>query len=150
MRAAASIAFALCAIGCDAPSTNVVLANDYAPSSGYVVVAARWSTVAYSTPIEPGASSDPQPAIAASPNTAWALLAHGTPASLIVLQSIAGFEVHLNQTLRIAIDDATFAGNCAAGSTLAQSDADFITTRVFAADFTGARYDAATCTTSTP
>jgi len=50
--------------------------------------------------------------------------------------------------LHIPVDDATFSGNCAAGSVLTQTQADFITRRVFATDFAGRHYDAATCTTT--
>jgi hypothetical protein len=36
-----------------------------------------------------------------------------------------------SDTLTIAVSDGTFDGNCAAGSTLSQDDADFIMQRIF-------------------
>lgn len=154
-----AVAALVIAIGCDVPSTNAVLDNDYPPSTGnaLVIYKAFWQAVAFTAPVPPGASSDAQSTVPASANSAWVLLAPGwdpsgpaAPMALVVLQSRQGFGVHLNQTLHIPVDDTTFAGNCAVGSTLAQADADFITQRVFAADFAGARYDAATCTTASP
>jgi hypothetical protein len=145
------------AIGCDAPSTNVVLDNDYPPSAAnaLVVYHAFWQAVSFTTPISPGASSDPRSTVAASANTAYVLLAPGwdptsttPPTSFIVLQSVGGFDVHLNDTLHIPVDDTTFAGHCAAGSFLPQDQSDFITQRVFASDFAGRSYDAATCATA--
>jgi hypothetical protein len=143
--------------GCDTPHTNVVLDNDYTPStaSPLVVFQAFWQTVSFQTPVSPGSSSDPQSTVVASANPAYVLLAPGwdltsstPPNSFIVLQSLNGFEVHLNDTLHIPVDDTTFVGNCAVGSFLPQDQADFITERVFARNFTSLRYDAATCTTT--
>jgi hypothetical protein len=145
------------ALGCDAPDTRVVLDNAYPPSAtpASVVYRAFWQAVPFSTPVPPGASSDPQSTVAASANTAYVLVAPGwspasapTPTSFLVLESRAGFAVHLDETLHIRVDDTTFAGNCAAGSVLDQAQADFITQRVFASELAGLRYDAATCTTS--
>ena len=155
LRVVALFAFA---IGCDSPSTNVVLDNAYAPSTANVVYRAFWQAVPFTTPLAPGASSDPQSTVAASPNVAYALLAPGwdpssgaAPASFVVLESRLGFEVHLNETLHIPVDDSRFAGNCAAGSALSQAEADFVTQRVFADSFAGLVYDAPTCaTTSAP
>ncbi len=155
--ACACVAAALLLIGCDTPSTTVSLGNAYppAPVSAFVIYRAFWQAVSFPTPIPPGASSDPADTVAASPNTAYVVVAPGwdatagaPPASFLVLESRAGFAVHWNTTLHIPVDDDTVAGNCAAGSPLAQADADFITQRVFASDFSGLRYDAATCTTS--
>jgi hypothetical protein len=50
--------------------------------------------------------------------------------------------------LTITVDDTAFIGNCAAGTFLAQTEADFVTQRVFAQTFAGLHYDAATCTTT--
>jgi hypothetical protein len=152
-------ALAICALlpslGCDTPDTNVVLDNDYPTGGGQILFRGRWLTTSFMTPIPPGTSSDPESTPSASPNTAYALIAPGwdpasggAPTSLVVLQSMMGFEVHLNQTLHIPVDDMTFAGNCATGSSLSQEQADFITQQVFADEFSGQRYDAATCTTS--
>lgn len=137
------------AAGCDTPSTTVVVDNAYPPSATDALVVARafWLAASFATPIPPGASSAPQDTVAASPNPAYVVLAP-TPTSRVLLQSRQGFEAHWNTTLHIPVDDATFAGNCAAGSVLGQEQADFITERVFADDFAGLHYDAATCTTT--
>ena len=66
----------------------------------------------------------PQDTVAASPNVAYVVVARDwdggadapPPASLVVLQSRIGFEVHWNTTVHIPVDDSTFAGNCAHGS----------------------------------
>jgi hypothetical protein len=145
--------------GCDAsPATAVVIDNDYAPSStnAFVIYQAYWQAVSFPNAIPPGTSSDPQSTVPASANTAYALLAPGwnpasesPPTSFVVLQSRNGFEVRLNDTLHIPVDDTTFMGSCAAGSALTQAEADFITQLVFPADFAAFRYDAASCTTTT-
>jgi len=135
---------------CDTPSTRVLVEN----RSGAVVYRARWHAVSFDAPLAPGASSEPADTVPASETPAWAVLAPGfdpatpdaTPPSLVVVRSRAGFAVGLNQTLTIPVDDATFAGDCAAGDPLDQAEADFLTTRVFADLFAGRRYDAATCT----
>jgi len=144
-------------VGCDTPSTNVVIDNRYPPSptNSHVIYRAFWQAVSFDAPIAPGSASDPQATPPASANTAYVLVAPGldpsgtsTPTSFIVLQSRDGFSVSLDHTLEIAVDDTTFAGDCATGSFLSQAQADFITQRVFAQAFTGLSYDAATCTTS--
>ena len=156
-------AVAICALsaslvgGCDTPHTKVVLDNHYPFSSALVIFQGQWSIASFTTPVPPGTSSDPQDAVPASANTAYVVLAPGfdpsldggaTPTSFVVLQSIGGFEVHLDNTLHIPVDDTTFAGNCASGSFLTQDKADFITQRVFQNVFTGLTYHAATCTTT--
>jgi hypothetical protein len=97
---------------------------------------------------------NPDETIPASANTAYAVLAPGwnpssstSPSSFVVLQSRTGFAVQLGDTLKIPVDDKTFMGNCASGSFLSQSQADFITQRIFPSIFVSFRYDAATCTT---
>jgi hypothetical protein len=156
--AVASVAVASVAVGCDhRPDTQVVLDNDYAPSPtrSLVVYRAHWLAVSFQDPVPPGSSSAPHDTVAASANTAYVLLAPGwdpasatPPASFIVMQSRSGFEVHLDDTLHIPIDDATFLGNCAAGSFLSQAQADFITRLVFPGEFVSLSYDAATCMTT--
>jgi hypothetical protein len=142
------------AAACEAPDTFVVFDNDYPVAAGnaMVVYRATWQAIALQDSIAPGRSSDPQDTIAASENTAYAILAPGwdpasaaRPGRFVVLQSRQGFAVHLNNTLHIPIDDASFAGNCAAGSVLSQAQADFITQLVFPDVFVSLRYDAATC-----
>ena len=152
-----SAVYALLGSGCgDAPVNQVVFANDYAPSpAAAIVYRASWQTAVLGAPLAPGASSAPIDTIASSDNPVYVVLAPGwdpaspsSPASLVVLQSRAGYALHLDNTLRIPIDDATFAGNCAAGSVLTQAQADFVTGLVFPEDFASRRYDAAHCTTT--
>jgi hypothetical protein len=152
------------AAGCEAPSvstTFVVLENDYpAPSgssgsSGMVIYESFWEAATFSTPIPPGSSSTPMVAVPASANTAYVLLAPGwdptsttPPTRFVVLESKQGYGVDVSNTVDIPVSDATFTGNCAAGSFLTQVQADFLTQIVFSSVFAGFRYDAATCTTT--
>ncbi len=142
-------------VACDTPHTQVIVENAYPTASGNVVYRAFWEADSFTAPIAPGSSSDPEDSLFASANTAYAVLAPGwdaasgsIPTSLVVLQSRSGFALAFDKTLTISISDATFAGNCSTGSVLSQADADFITHNIFAADFVGLHYDAATCTTS--
>jgi hypothetical protein len=149
----------LLVVGCwnlDTPHTNVALDNEYPASATVplVIFQGYWQAVTFSTPILPGGSSGLQTTVPASDNTAYVVLAPGwdpqsspQPTSFVVLQSRGGFAVALNHTLHIPVDDSTFDGNCAAGSTLTQSQADFITGITFPITFAGLAYDAATCTT---
>ena len=68
------------------------------------------------------------------------------PTALMVVKSKAPFSVGRGDLLHIAVSDQTFAGNCAAKEPLSQEDVDFITQRIFPAEFTGFTYDAKTCT----
>jgi hypothetical protein len=152
---AALISFALGCIPPPSTTTFVVLDNDYSAESAFVVYQAFWQAVPFQNPIPPGSSSDPQSTVAASENTAYVVLAPGwdstsesAPTMFVVLQSKQGFGVHVNDTLHIHVSDDAFAGNCAAGSVLTQSQADFITQIVFSSTFAGLAYDAATCTTT--
>jgi hypothetical protein len=152
------LGLALLAAGCDhygAPA--VVLDNEYPPSAAepLVVYAAAWQAVTFPAPIPPGTSSDPQTSVAASDNTAYLVLAPGwdptsssAPTAFVVMQSVAGYGVHLGQTLHIPVNDSTFVGNCASNHLLTQQQADFITQLVFPSVFAGLSYDAATCTTT--
>lgn len=88
----------------------------------------------------------------AAPTPAWVLLAPGwspeqagPPSRLVVLRSREPLELHLDHTLQVLIDDAHFDGRCGAARALERADADFATARLFAEDFAGLRYDAATC-----
>jgi hypothetical protein len=150
----------LLVVGCmnlDTPHTHVSLDNGY-PTSATVPLVIRegyWQAVSFSTPIPPGGSSGLQDTVPASDNTAYVVLAPGwdptssaPPTSFVVLQSKGGFAVALNHTLHIPVNDSTFAGNCGAGSTLTQPQADFITQIAFPSTFMGLSYDAATCTTT--
>jgi hypothetical protein len=162
VKVVASIAlvFSSFALGCEPASntsTFVVLQNAYPASSGLVIYDAFWQAVSFedAAPLPPGASSVPESTVPCSANTAYVVLAPGwdpaksaTPTTFVVLQSEQGYAVDVNDTVDIPVSDASFAGNCAAGSFLTQSQADFITQFVFSGDFAGLRYDAATCTTT--
>ena len=151
-----ALAFASIAVGCDrAPDTKVVVDNVYAPSPdrALVMYRARWLAASFQNAVPPGTSSELQSTVPASANTAYVVLAPGwdptsstPPTSLVVMRSRKGFEVHLDDTLHIPVDDTTFIGNCAAGSVLSQAEADFITQLVFPSEFASLRYDAASCT----
>jgi hypothetical protein len=98
---------------------------------------------------------NPDETVPASANSAYAVVAPGwdpesgiSPTSFVVLKSRDGFSVQVGDTLQIPVDDSTFAGNCASGSFLSQSQADFITERIFPSIFAKLRYDAATCKTT--
>jgi hypothetical protein len=156
LRAAAIavVALAPLATGCDSPHTFVVLDNDYTPPAEQAIVVydAYWEAVEFQSPVLPGASSEPVPTVAASADTAYVALAPGwdptsatPPTSFVLLQSRQGFAVHFDDTLHIPVDDATFMGNCAAGSHLTQDQADFLAQRVFRSELGSLGYDATTC-----
>ena len=148
-------------VGClnvDTPSTNVSFDNRYpaAAARPLVVYEAHWQAITLdaSTPILPGESVEAS-TVPASANTAYVVLAPGwnpdagaPPTAFVVLESKSGFAVHLGDTLHIPVGDTAFTGNCAAGSFLAQPEADFVTQIVFPDTFGGLRYAAATCTTT--
>ncbi len=143
---------AVAASGCDShPTTSVVFDNAYAARvPPLVVYRARWEATSFADAVAPGTSAGAQETVPTSGSLAYVVLAPGwdgvsPPASLVVLESRTAYGVHLNDALRISISDATFAGNCAAGSSLSQAEADFITRRIFPSEFAGLKYDAATC-----
>jgi hypothetical protein len=163
MNHACPLAVSLALLGLLAPACNdgtdtyVVVDNEYPASASVpsVIYQAYWEATTFQTPIPPGTSSAPETTVTASGNTAYAVLAPGwdptsgaPPTSFVVLESRSVYSVHLRDTLHIPVDDATFAGNCAAGSFLDTSDANTITTLVFPGIFAGTTYDPATCTTT--
>jgi hypothetical protein len=161
VKLVASIALVFAfASGCKPPSnttTFVVLENDYPASSGVVIYDAYWQAVSFEDagPLPPGSSSVPESTVPCSANTAYAILAPGwdptsntSPTTFVVLESKEGYGVAVGETVDIPVNDASFAGSCAAGSFLTQSQADFVTQFVFSSVFAGLRYDAATCTTT--
>jgi hypothetical protein len=160
IRSAAACALSVVTLGagCDPrPQTLVVIDNKYPPSSAnpLVIYRAYWQGVPFENPIPPDASSDAQNTVPCSANTAYVVLAPGwdpdaspSPTSLVVMQSNGGFDVHLDDTLHIPVDDTTFIGNCAAGSSLSQTQADFITQLIFPDAFASFRYNAMNCATT--
>jgi len=78
----------------------------------------------------------------------WDPASKTPPTRFVVLQSKAPLALRRGETLHIVVDDQTFTGSCAAQQPLSQDDADFITQRIFPAEFANATYDAKTCTTT--
>ena len=153
----ATAAFAVLAVACQAaPATTVAIADAYPATSAspLVVYDAYWENVSFAgSPVPPGASSPPQLTVPASASTAYVVLAPGwdpdggaPPSSFVVLESREGYSVDLGGVLEIPVHDATFIGNCAAGSHLTPAEAAFITQYVFRCDFATMSYDPATCT----
>jgi hypothetical protein len=137
--------------------TQAVVENGFpAPPDGgngpqMVVYRAWWVVSPFADPVPAGMSSAVERVIPGD-DYAYALLAPGwdpsssPPATLVAVRSKTKLSVARGDTLHIKVSDATFDGDCAAGSTLPPADADFITTHIFPGDFAGA-YDPATCTT---
>ncbi len=158
------VAATLAAItGCDGETpTSATVADGYPviaeggdSSKRVIVYKVWWVTTLFDGPIVPGAESDTLRTVPAE-DFAYALLAPGwdpassaPPATLIPVHSANKLSVQRGETLRIEVGDATFVGNCAAGSPLPQTDADFITQSIFPGDFAAVTYDAKTCA-STP
>lgn len=114
------------------------------------VFKAWWGTALFVDGVVPGATSGPQ---RTTPQTAYAyaLLAPGwdpsnggPPTSLIAVRSNVRLSSARGQMLSIRVSDLDFTGRCGA-TPLSQTDADFITQRIFPAEFAGGHYDAATC-----
>lgn len=141
--------------------TKAVVENGYPavrdggdPATSVVVYKAWWVTTLFKEPVLPGETSEEERSV---PETdfVYALLAHGwdpasgtPPAKLVAVKSKTKIGVARGSTLRIAVSDGTFAGNCDAKQALSQDEADFVTQRIFPGDFTSVTYDAKTCTTT--
>jgi hypothetical protein len=148
-------------IGCDtADPTRAVVENGYPPppdgaeSQQTAVVKAWWSVTLFADPVAAGASSAEERVVPASDH-AYALLAPGwsplspvAPSTLVVVRTREKVDVGRGGTARITISPATTVGDCDAGSTLTQEEADFITQRIFPGDFAGQVYDASRCVTT--
>jgi hypothetical protein len=138
--------------GCDTETpTTLVVEND-----GFVAVYKLWyASALFTSPVAPGSASTSERGVRGSA-PAYALLAPGwdpsssePPPRLVPVRSTGELKAKRGDELRITVSDTTFVGDCAAGSTLSQDDADFITQRIFPGDFAGVFYDAKTCTTTT-
>ena len=149
----------LCLAACNTEDpTTAFVDNDYpAPaattdaSSSLTVYRAWWFTTYFQDPVGAGTESSEQRTVKGS-ETAYVLLAPGydptqstPPTQFIAMRSHAPLTAGRGDALHIRVSDATFDGNCATGKALSQSDADFITQRIFPGEFDGT-YDAATCT----
>jgi hypothetical protein len=139
--------------------TEAVLDNQYpssdaGPDDSITVYKGWWSVAEFAEPVPAGTESDPV-RVVNNTDFAYALLAPGwdpesgtSPAKLVPVRTTNKLSVARGDTLHIVISDTTTRGSCAAAEPLAQDDADFITQRIFVAEFSGVTYDAATCTTS--
>ena len=157
----ACVAFStlLAACGGSEPTT-AVLSNEYPSGSdtgaavSMSVYKAWWSVAQFPDPVPAGQVSDPV-RIVPGADYGYALLAAGwdaasgtTPTALIALRSAHELSVERGERLTFVVSKQTAIGDCAAGNPLTQADADYVTQRIFAAEFAGLSYDAASCTTS--
>ena len=70
------------------------------------------------------------------------------PERLLALRSKSKLAVERGDTLEIEVSAATFDGDCDAGDSLSQAEADIVTRRIFPANFDALVYDATTCMVS--
>lgn len=152
------LAAALSACGTETPSEAVVV-NDYGAAAsdgsfaGEVTIYRAWyATTLFREPLGPGEQSAPQRTVPGKAR-AYVVLAVGwdptssaPPSSFVAAMSKSAFDVDRGGTLRITVSDDSFTGRCDGAEPLSQKDADFITQRIFPAEFAGLDYDAATCT----
>lgn len=135
--------------------TRAVLDNGYAPAAAASVTVYKgwWSVASFLDPVPAGAESAPV-RIVEGTDYGYALLApgwiadSGAPSTLVPVRTRTELTARRGDTLHLHIAPDTADGDCASGTPLSQSDADFITARIFPAEFAGKRYDAATCTTT--
>jgi hypothetical protein len=110
-----------------------------------------WATTLLPDAVRPGDEGQAQRTVL-NTDFAYAVLAPGwdpgsssPPKRFLVAKSTAKLSDARGDALHIRVSDATFAGNCAAGKPLAQSDADLVTKSIFPDEFVGFAYDATTC-----
>lgn len=147
------LALLLTHTGCGTETpTEAVVSNGYPASEALAVYRAWYATTLFGDPLAPESASAAQRTVPGSA-TAYAVLALGwdpsskaKPTSFVPIQSKRELSVERGDTLRIVVSDRTFTGRCEGGEPLDQSDADFITQRIFPGDFAGVHYDASTCT----
>jgi hypothetical protein len=128
---------------CDDTPTTAVVVNAY-PAAGSTVTKVWWLTTLFPNAIDPGATSETERTVPGT-DFAYALLAGAPPARPIALKSRQKLTAAAHEPMTIVVSDDTFAGDCAAGSTLDPDDARLITEQIFPGDFAGASYDPATC-----
>jgi hypothetical protein len=163
LRTRVALAAAIaCAAACSSENpTQVVVDDDYPPvpdggdpSSEVTVYKVWWVTTLMPDAVAPGGEGQVQRTVPGA-GVAYAVLAPGwdprsgsAPTRFLAAKSTASLAASQGHTLHIHVSDSTFDGNCAAGEPLSQDDADFVTQRIFPAEFAGQRYDAATCSVS--
>jgi hypothetical protein len=156
------VLLALClaaGVGCSSENpTEVVADNDYpaVPDGGdstteMTVYKVWWMTTLMPDAVMSGDEGQPQRTVPGA-GVAYAVLAPGwdprsaaPPSRFLAARSAASLTAKRGDTLHVRVSDATFDGNCAAGNPLSQAEADFVTERIFPAEFAGLVYDAATC-----
>jgi hypothetical protein len=146
-------------------ATYAVIDNDYPsmadggdPTRQTTVYKVWWSSSLFSAPVAAETESD-QGRVVSSGDFAYVLLAPGwdptsadPPTILVAAKTRDSLFVKRGDTLHIRISDATVVGNCGAPTSgpLSQDDADFITQRIFPAEFQSGTYDAKTCSLRVP
>jgi hypothetical protein len=149
----------LSACGAERP-TEAVAVNGYALSSdgsvsNTITVYRVWyATTLFRDPLAPKSTSAPVRTVPGSA-TAYAVLAPGwdpsssdAPSAFIPVQSNHELGATRGDTIDLVVSDRTFSGRCGGSRTLDQDEADFITQRIFPAEFEGMTYDPATCTST--
>jgi hypothetical protein len=135
--------------------TFAVIDNGYpaTDASGSVSVdRGWWSVAAFFEPVPAGAESAPVRVVKGT-DYAYALVARGwdpqagLPTALVPVRSRLELTVERGDTLHVHVEPGSVDGDCATGAPLSQTDADFITQRIFPGEFANVTYDAATCTT---
>src|SRR5215472_11383187 len=123
----------------DEDPTQIVVDNDYPPvadggdpATEMIVYKVWWVTTLLPDPVAPGQEGQPQRTVPHA-DFAYAVLAPGwdpspgtPPTRFIAAKSAASLGAARGATLHVHVSDATFDGNCAAGSSLSQDDADLI------------------------
>lgn len=128
---------------------------DGASTTDVVTVYKVWySTTLFRFPIAPGGESESERTVFGSA-TAYAVLAPGwdpsfatAPTHFVAVESTSPIAVNRGDILHIAVSDARFTGRCGATAPLSQTEADFVTQRIFPAEFSEVHYDAATCSST--
>ncbi len=158
-RKLATIAL-LAAASCETETPSmVVVDNDYPVVSDggdatqeMTVFKVWWTTTLLPDPVAPGNEGEPERTVL-NTDFAYAVVAPGwapssptPPRIFIPMKSVGPLSVARGDTLHIHVSDDLFVGNCAANKPLSQEDADFISQRIFPAEFAGATYDAKSCT----
>ncbi len=147
----------LAACSTETPTTAIVdnaypSVPDGASNAGEVTVYKVWyGATLFRFPVAPGGESESERTELGSA-TAYAVLAPGwapssatAPTQFVAVESKAPLSVNRGDTLHIAVSDARFTGRCGGSAPLSQTEADFVTQRIFPAEFAGVHYDAATC-----
>lgn len=129
---------------CD-DATSVRVLNDTDES---VVHRLWWQTTLFTTPVEPQGTSEFERTVPAS-DFAYVLLTSSADdaGTQQPLRSRERLSVQRGAVLDVHVNATDWLGFCDAGQPLTQDEADFITQRIFATQFEGQTFEAASCTT---